>query len=119
MSGGDRGEVFAGFLGGIRVVEVGNELGEYCGRVLAGLGADVVRVEPPGGDVTRSFGPFVADEPHPDRSLYFWHYNLGKRSVVLDLDTAEGQEELAGLIAGADVVLDSRPQGFLAERGIE
>jgi crotonobetainyl-CoA:carnitine CoA-transferase CaiB-like acyl-CoA transferase len=108
----------AGFLGGIRVLEIGSELGEYCGKVLAGLGADVVRVEPPGGETTRMFGPFYHDEPHPDRSLYFWHYNLGKRSVVLDLDTAEGRDEFARLAQTADVVIDSRPRGYLAEREI-
>lgn len=109
---------FAGFLGGTRVLEIGSELGEYCGKVLAGLGADVVRVEPPGGETTRTHGPFYHDEPHPDRSLYFWHYNLGKRSVVLDLDAAEGRDEFARLAQAADVVIDSRPRGYLAERDI-
>src|SRR5579863_78801 len=63
-------EDFTGFLGGIRVLEIGDELGEYCGKVLAGLGADVVRVEPPGGEVTRRYGPFYHDVPDPARSLY-------------------------------------------------
>ena len=106
------------FLGGLRVIEIGGELGEYCGRVLAGLGADVVRVEPPGGEITRSYGPFYHDEPHPDRSLYFWQYNLAKRSVVLDLDTAQGKRDLAKLLDSADVVVDSRPHGYLAERAL-
>ncbi len=109
---------FAGFLGGIRVLEIGSELGEYCGKVLAGLGADVVRVEPPGGEATRQYGPFYHDEPHTDRSLYFWHYNLGKRSVVLDLDAAEGRGRFAQLANAADVVVDSAPHGHLGERGI-
>jgi crotonobetainyl-CoA:carnitine CoA-transferase CaiB-like acyl-CoA transferase len=112
-------EEFSHFLGGLRVVEIGNELGEYCGKVLAGLGADVVRVERPGGDETRSYGPFYHDEPHPDRSLYFWHYNLGKRSVSLDLDTVQGQSSLRGLLESADIVVDSRPRGYLAERGLD
>lgn len=106
------------FLGEIRVLEVGDELGEYCGKVLAGLGADVVRVEPPGGSQTRTYGPFLDDEPHPDRSLYFWHHNLGKRSVVLDLDSPGDQERFRRLAATADVVLDSRPRDYLADRGI-
>jgi len=107
------------FLGGLRVIEIGNELGEYCGKVLAGLGADVVRIEKPGGDETRANGPFYHDEPHPDRSLYFWHYNLGKRSVVLDLDSAEGQAGLKRLLETADIVIDSRPRGYFAERGLD
>jgi crotonobetainyl-CoA:carnitine CoA-transferase CaiB-like acyl-CoA transferase len=110
---------FRYFLGGLRVIEIGNELGEYCGKVLAGLGADVVRVERPGGDETRSFGPFYHDEPHPDRSLYFWHYNLGKRSVVLDLDSPAGQEDLKRLLASADIVIDSKPRDYLGERGLD
>jgi crotonobetainyl-CoA:carnitine CoA-transferase CaiB-like acyl-CoA transferase len=112
-------EDFTGFLGGIRVLEIGDELGEYCGKVLAGLGADVVRVEPPGGEVTRWYGPFYHDVPDPSRSLYFWHYNLGKRSVELDLDEAGGREQFARLAAAADVVIDTRPRGYLAERGLD
>lgn len=107
-----------GFLDGVRVLEIGGELGEYCGKVLAGLGADVVRVEQPGGDPTRSIGPFLNDEPHPDRSLYFWHYNFGKRAITLDLDTPEGCDRLRRLAGAADVVLDSRPRGYLAERDL-
>ncbi len=109
---------FTGFLDGIRVLEIGDELGEYCGKVLAGLGADVVRVEPPGGEATRRYGPFYHDEPDPSRSLYFWHYNLGKRSVELDLDTAGGRQGFAQLAAAADVVLDTRPRGDLDARGL-
>lgn len=107
-----------GFLDGIRVLEIGSELGEYCGKVLAGLGADVVRVEAPGGDDTRLIGPFVDDEPHPDRSLYFWHYNFGKRSITLDLDSPDGQERFSRLAEQADVLLDSRPRDYLDQRGV-
>jgi crotonobetainyl-CoA:carnitine CoA-transferase CaiB-like acyl-CoA transferase len=106
-----------GFLSGIRVVELANELGEYCGRLLAGLGADVIKVEPPGGEGTRNIGPFYQDQPRADRSLYFWQYNLGKRSVTADLDTEDGRALLRALVAGCDVLLDTRPRGHLAERG--
>jgi crotonobetainyl-CoA:carnitine CoA-transferase CaiB-like acyl-CoA transferase len=115
----DNHAVFRHFLGGLRVVEIGSELGEYCGKVLAGLGADVVRIEKPGGDETRANGPFYHDKPHPDRSLYFWHYNFGKRSVVLDLDAADGQTQLKRLLENADIVIDSRPRGYFAERGLD
>ena len=118
MPGDSGNDEFAGFLGGLRVLEIGDELGEYCGKVLAGLGADVVRVEPPGGESTRMYGPFYHDEPDPARSLYFWHYNLGKRSIVLDLDAPEGREAFAQLAQTADVVVDTRPRTYLPERGI-
>ena len=74
----------------MRVIELADELGEYCGKVLAGLGADVIKVEPPGGEKTRGYGPFYNDDPHPNRSLHFWHYNFGKRGIVLDLDSDDG-----------------------------
>ena len=56
-----------------------------CGRLLADMGADVIKIEPPGGDDARRIGPFVDDLPHRDRSLFFWFYNLNKRSLTLDL----------------------------------
>ena len=80
------------FLPGVRVLELADELGEYCGKLLAGLGADVVKIEPPGGEKTRSYGPFYGDEPHPNRSIYFWHYNFGKRGIVLDLDSDDDRQ---------------------------
>ncbi len=107
-----------GFLSGVRVLEVGNELGEYCGKLLAGLGADVIKVEPLEGEETRSYGPFYGDEPDRERSLYFWHYNFGKRGITLDLDSPEGQQKFLDLAATADVVLDARPFGYLDSRGI-
>ena len=112
------GEDADGFLDGVRVLEVADELGEYCGKVLAGLGADVIKIEPPGGEVTRSYGPFAEDRPDPERSLYFWHYNFGKRGVTLDLDDAGGQAEFLRLAAGADVVIDTRPASYLDDRSI-
>ena len=102
-----------GSLSGVRVVEIGDVQGEYCGLTLAGLGAEVVRVEPPEGAATRGLGPFAGDEPHPERSLHFWAYNRGKKSVVLDLGAAAGRERLGSLLSGADVLLDSTPAGYL------
>ncbi|GAA1868720.1 hypothetical protein GCM10009836_56540 [Pseudonocardia ailaonensis] len=107
-----------GFLQGARVLELCDELGEYCGKVLAGLGADVVKVEPPGGESTRRIGPFVDDVPGPDRSLHFWHYNLGKRGITLDLDDERGAEAFLELVRTADVLIDSRHRDHLPERGL-
>lgn len=108
-----------GFLKDVKVLEVGNELGEYCGKLLAGLGADVIKVEPPGGEVTRTYGPFYEDKADRERSLYFWHYNFGKRGIVLDLDKKADQEQFRRLAASADLVLDAQPRGYLAERGLD
>ena len=72
-------------LDGARVLELVDEPAvEYCGRILAGLGADVVKLEPAQGSPSRRVGPFVGDEEGPDRSLSFWHHNVGKRSAVVD-----------------------------------
>ena len=68
-------------LDGLRVVELVDESAEYCGRLLTGLGADVIKVEPPDGVASRQVGPYVDDEPGDEHSLHFWHYNVGKRSV--------------------------------------
>lgn len=96
-----------GMLAGVRVVEVADELGEFTGLLLAGLGADVVKIEPPGGNTTRRIGPFHGDLEDPERSLFFWHHNRGKRSVVLDMDTAPGRDAALRLLDGAAVLLDS------------
>src|SRR5262245_60871725 len=75
-----------GSFTGIRVVKIADEQAEYCGLTLAGLGADVLKIEPPGGNPTRRIGAFYQDKSDPEGSLFFWQYNRGKRSVVLDLD---------------------------------
>jgi crotonobetainyl-CoA:carnitine CoA-transferase CaiB-like acyl-CoA transferase len=94
-------------LDGIRVIELADVTGEYVGLELAGLGAEVIKIEPPTGAQTRAIGPFVGDVPDAERSLHFWHYNRGKKSVALDLTTDEGQAELLRLIGTADVLLQS------------
>jgi crotonobetainyl-CoA:carnitine CoA-transferase CaiB-like acyl-CoA transferase len=114
----DRKMSLPNFLEGIRIVELADELGEYAGKVLGGLGADVVKVEGPTGEITRRYGPFASDEPGIENSLYFWHYNLGKRGIVLDLDESGGQAEFVELVQRADVLIDSRPRDFLTSRGV-
>jgi hypothetical protein len=82
-----------GMLSGLTVIEYADETAEYCGLLLAGLGAEVIKIEPPEGASTRSIAPFEGDSVDKERSLYFWAYNRGKRSVVLDLDSNEGKAE--------------------------
>jgi crotonobetainyl-CoA:carnitine CoA-transferase CaiB-like acyl-CoA transferase len=90
--------------GGLTVVELSDDpSGEMTGLQLAKLGADVIKVEPPGGAPSRHAGPFVDDQPDPDRSLAYWFYNGGKRSVVLDLEGPEGMDGLTALLARADL----------------
>ena len=97
----------AGALEGIRVLDLSGPRGQYCGKLLANLGADVIKVEPPEGDGGRRIGPFLDDAAGAERSLFWWYYNSGKRSAVLDLSCADGLGLLEMLAAGADVVLES------------
>src|SRR5918995_4031190 len=94
-----------GPLTGLRVIELADEQAEYCGLTLAGLGAEVIKVEPPGGSPTRRIGPFYEDKEGPERSLFFWYYNRGKRSLVLDLQQQKDRDRFRALVASADILL--------------
>ena len=107
-----------GPLAGLRVLEVADEKGQYCGKLMADLGADVIKIEPPGGQLARSVGPFLDDVPHRERSLSFWHYNTSKRGITLNLDNADGQRLFRRLTGTADVVLESYPPGYMEARGL-
>src|ERR1043166_9010761 len=85
---------------------------------LSGLGADVVKVEPPGGSPTRRIGPFYEDRVDPERSLFFWQYNRGKRSIELDLQRERDAGRLRSLLASADILLESTPKGALDALGL-
>ncbi|HUK64766.1 MAG TPA: CoA transferase, partial [Dongiaceae bacterium] len=116
---GERSEALRrGPLTGIRVIELADEQAEYCGLTLAGLGADVVKVEPPGGSPTRRIGPFYEDRPDPERSLFFWQYNRGKRSIVLDLHQPDDRDRFRALVTTADVLLEATPRGELDSHGL-
>src|SRR6201981_3074843 len=101
------GKAGPGMLAGLRVIEVADERAEYAGLLLAGLGAEVVKGEPPEGNATRRIGPFLEDEPGLERSLFFWNYNRNKKSVVLDLRETLAREHMLRLLEGADVLLDA------------
>src|SRR5215216_17074 len=97
----------SGALDDIRVLDLTGQLGQYATKVLADLGADVIRVEPPSGSPARVQPPFYGDEPDENRSLDFWYFNTNKRSVTLNLRSEDGQELLRRLLASADVLVES------------
>src|SRR5215475_13014970 len=101
-----------------RVLDLTTERGLLCGQLLGDMGADVVKVEPPGGSPARKFGPFFEDRPHPDRSLFWWAYNRNKRGVTLDLERPEGRELLRRMVAEADFIIESFNPGEMAARGL-
>lgn len=108
-----------GALAGLKVLDLTGHRGQLCARLLADMGADVIKVEPPGGDHARRIGPFLDDLPHRDRSLFFWFYNLNKRSLTLDLDDPRGRDILLRLARSADVVIESFRAGTPAKLGLD
>jgi benzylsuccinate CoA-transferase BbsE subunit len=100
-------------LDGLRVLDLADASGYLCGRTLADLGADVVKVEPPGGEPGRWEPPFADDLPGIDRSLAWLAGNSNKRGIVCDLDSPQGIDVLRKLCAVADVlVVSSQPKKF-------
>ena len=108
----------SGALSGLKILDLSNYRGQLCGRLLADMGADVIKVEPPGGDQARRIGPFVDDVVHRDRSLFFWFYNLNKRSLTLDLKHPRGAELLLRMACGADLVIESFAPGTMDALGL-
>jgi crotonobetainyl-CoA:carnitine CoA-transferase CaiB-like acyl-CoA transferase len=99
-----------------RVLDLTSERGLLCGQILGDLGADVIKIEPPGGSSARRLGPFFEDRPDPNRSIYWWAYNRNKRSITLNLETDEGRELFYRLAERAQFLVESDNPGFLTER---
>ncbi len=107
-----------GALSHLRIVEMGDMPAAYATRVLADLGADVIKVEPPGGDPNRWLPPFAGDIEGPERSLTFINANTNKRSIVLDvLHSPADREALAALLMSADLFVEATPVGHLEALG--
>ena len=107
-------------LSGLRVVDLTQYVaGPYCTKLLADYGADVVKVERPGGgDLARRAGPFPNDEPDPERSALFLNLNTNKRSVAADLKSAEGRDVVLRLAASADVLVENFRPSVLPSLGL-
>jgi benzylsuccinate CoA-transferase BbsE subunit len=100
-------------LNGCRVLDLADEQGVYCGRVLADMGADVVKVEPPAGDPDRRIGPWLSAEPDDERGAWWLACNAGKRSVTLNLESHAGRVLFRRLAAEADIVVESFAPGCM------
>jgi crotonobetainyl-CoA:carnitine CoA-transferase CaiB-like acyl-CoA transferase len=105
-------------LSGCRALDLTDQNGFLGGKILADLGADVIKIERPGGDPARRMGPFWADIPHPEKSLYWFAYNSNKRGVTLNIEAADGREIFRDLVRTADFVIESFPLGFMDNLGI-
>lgn len=102
-----------------KVVDLTNNLGWWmCGKLFADMGAEVIKVEPVGGDTKRSLGPFYNDDPNPDNSLPWWFQNRGKKSITLDIETEDGRQLLYRLLEGADLLVQSFDPGYMGSLGL-
>ena len=105
-------------LAPFRVLDLTDEKGFLCGRVLGDFGADVIKIETPGGDPGRAIGPFYHDVPDPEKSLYWLSYNCNKRGITLNIEATEGQAIFKNLVKSADFVIESFRPGHLAGLGL-
>ena len=92
-------------LANLTVLEIGDQLGDYAAMLLAGLGAEVIKLEPREGAPSRQIGPFASNLPDLNQSLFFWRYNLNKKSVVLEVDRQDASPILGALASKSDIVL--------------
>ncbi|MCH8802038.1 MAG: CoA transferase [Chloroflexi bacterium] len=106
-------------LTGIRVLDLSGDLGVYCGKLLADVGADVIKVEPPGGDSMRRTGPFIESAAPPENSIHWRHYNTNKRSITLDIASDAGSALLRRLAGNADVLLETSQPGQMESLGLD
>lgn len=108
-----------GPLHGLRVLDLTQALaGPYCTMLLADLGADVVKVEPPGGDMTRTMGPFTEEDTERSYGGYFASINRGKRSIVLDLKDDADRSTLLELVKTAEVLVENSRAGVMDRLGL-
>ncbi|HCJ86063.1 MAG TPA: hypothetical protein DHV80_05840, partial [Acidimicrobiaceae bacterium] len=100
------------------MLDLTDEKGQLAGAMLADAGAEVILIEPPGGSVARTLGPWVdGKEGDPEFSLRFWAYNRGKKGVVLDLDDEVDKAKFLDLVRSADLLIESYQPGYMAEKG--
>lgn len=108
-----------GALGCYRVLDLTDIKGHFCGKLLGDLGADVIKVEPPGGDSSRKMGPFYNDIPDKEKNLTWFAYNMNKRGITLDLETEEGQSILKELVKTADMLVESYDPGTMEQNNLD
>lgn len=108
-----------GALSGIKVLDLSEDIaGSFCARLMADYGADVLKLEPPGGASLRRMGPFHHDDPHPEKSLFFLLLNLNKKGATLNLTTDTGQSILKRLAEHVDVIVETYRPGYLDSLGL-
>lgn len=107
-----------GMLAPYRVLDLTDEKGWVGGKMLGDLGADVIKIEPPGGDPGRNIGPFYNDEPNAEKSLYWFSFNNSKRGITLDIEKDDGKEIFKKLVKTADFIIESSSPGHMDKLGL-
>ncbi len=105
-------------LGDLRILDLADEKGMFCSRLLGDMGADVIKVEKPPGDPLRYRGPYLGGVVHPERSLSFWHFNASKRGITLDIESSQGKEIFKRLTRTVDVMVETFAPGYLNKLGL-
>ncbi len=105
-------------LNHLRALDLTDDKGFLCGKMLADLGVNVIKIEKPGGDPSRNIGGYWGGQPDPEKSLYWFAYNSNKKGITLDIEKAKGREIFQKLVKSADFVIESFPPGYLDKLGI-
>jgi crotonobetainyl-CoA:carnitine CoA-transferase CaiB-like acyl-CoA transferase len=105
-------------LNGYRALDLTDEKGLVCGKLLAALGVEVIKIERPGGDPARMIPPFMDNDPNIEKSLYWLAFNTDKRSITLNIETYEGKQIFKSLAGKADFVIESFTPGYLDNIGL-
>jgi len=101
-----------------RILDLTDEKAFICGRALSDFGAEVIKIEKPGGDPARFKGPFYKDDPDPEKNLTWFAFNSNKKGITLDIETKDGKEIFKKLVRTADAVLESFAPGYLDSIGL-
>ncbi|MBN2401545.1 MAG: CoA transferase [Spirochaetes bacterium] len=105
-------------LSNYKVLDLTDEKGSLCGKLLGDLGAEIIKVEKPGGDPARRIGPFVNDINDPEKSLHWFAFNCNKKGITLDIEKPEGREIFKKLSSRADIIIESLEPGYMDKLGI-
>lgn len=105
-------------LDGVKVLDLTDIKGQFCGKLMASLGAEVIKIEKPGGDAERMLPPFADNVPGPENSLWYASWNTNKKSITLDIESTQGKEIFKKLVEDADFVIESFTPGYMESLGL-
>jgi benzylsuccinate CoA-transferase BbsE subunit len=105
-------------LSNYKVLDLTDEKGSLCGKLLGDLGAEIIKIEKPGGDPARRIGPFLNDTPDPEKSLHWFAFNANKKGITLDIEDTEGREIFKKLCGKFDIVIESFTPGYMEKSGL-